>query len=162
MQIIDKPIRSFRGKYFFLSNFYEAPLRFHTIWYESSEAAFQAQKTMDTRIQYAMSKMKPGAAKKLGQVVPLREDWSQIKDAVMWQILIQKFYFNVPLVEMLCDTGTAQLIEGNKWGDKYWGVCGGVGENRLGYMLMQIRNYYTHQPVQYDRKLLRSLAYYNI
>jgi predicted NAD-dependent protein-ADP-ribosyltransferase YbiA (DUF1768 family) len=25
------------------------------------------------------------------------------------------------------------------WGDRFWGVCNGVGENMLGKLLMQVR-----------------------
>jgi len=31
------------------------------------------------------------------------------------------------------------LIEGNTWGDTYWGVCRGRGSNNLGKLLMKIR-----------------------
>jgi predicted NAD-dependent protein-ADP-ribosyltransferase YbiA (DUF1768 family) len=41
---------------------------------------------------------------------------------------------------MLLETKDATLIEGNTWGDQYWGVCAGVGENHLGKLLMQIRS----------------------
>ena len=37
-------------------------------------------------------------------------------------------------------TEDAELIEGNWWKDTYWGICDGVGENRLGQMLMWIRD----------------------
>ena len=36
-------------------------------------------------------------------------------------------------------TGDAELIEGNNWGDTFWGVCNGVGENHLGKLLMARR-----------------------
>lgn len=36
-------------------------------------------------------------------------------------------------------TGNEMLVEGNNWHDKFWGVCGGEGENHLGKMLMHIR-----------------------
>lgn len=29
--------------------------------------------------------------------------------------------------------------EGNTWGDKFWGVCDGEGENHLGKLLMEVR-----------------------
>ena len=41
---------------------------------------------------------------------------------------------------MLIQTGDSVLIEGNTWGDRVWGVCNGVGENRLGRILMKIRS----------------------
>ena len=37
-------IDSFKDEYFFLSNFYEAPVEYDGLKYGSSEAAFQAQK----------------------------------------------------------------------------------------------------------------------
>ena len=33
----------------------------------------------------------------------------------------------------------AELVEGNTWGDRYWGRVGGEGRNRLGITLMRIR-----------------------
>ena len=33
-----------------------------------------------------------------------------------------------------------KLVEGNTWGDRFWGVCGGVGLNWLGRLLMQVRD----------------------
>ena len=43
------------------------------------------------------------------------------------------------MASRLINTGDAILIEGNTWGDTYWGVCDGVGENRLGKLLMEVR-----------------------
>ncbi len=48
--------------------------------------------------------------------------------------------FTIPtLRERLLATGDQTLIEGNTWGDTYWGVCRGVGLNNLGTLLMQVR-----------------------
>ena len=41
---------------------------------------------------------------------------------------------------MLIATGDAQLMHTNSWNDKFWGICRGEGENRLGMMLMSIRS----------------------
>jgi len=45
------------------------------------------------------------------------------------------------LAAKLIKTYPAQLIEGNYWNDKYWGVClkTNIGENHLGKILMQVR-----------------------
>jgi predicted NAD-dependent protein-ADP-ribosyltransferase YbiA (DUF1768 family) len=56
----------------------------------------------------------------------------------MLNLLRQKFQ-NPELREKLLCTGKLELIEGNYWGDTYWGVCRGVGENRLGKLLMLVR-----------------------
>lgn len=42
-------------------------------------------------------------------------------------------------LKKLIKTGDAELIEGNWWGDKYWGMCNGEGMNKLGKILMQVR-----------------------
>ena len=48
--------------------------------------------------------------------------------------------FNDPrLKELLIQTGQQALVEGNWWGDRFWGVCKGTGENHLGQLLMKIR-----------------------
>ena len=69
----------------------------------------------------------------------IREDWDSIKIAVMTDLVWQKFFFNNELKKMLLDTGNAELIEGNYWGDVFWGVCNGEGENHLGKILMMTR-----------------------
>ena len=32
------------------------------------------------------------------------------------------------------------IQEDNTWGDRYWGVCNGTGQNKLGKILMKIRD----------------------
>ena len=43
------------------------------------------------------------------------------------------------LRERLLATGDAALVEENVWRDRYWGVHRGHGLNRLGVLLMQVR-----------------------
>ena len=58
----------------------------------------------------------------------------------MAYVLHLKFRQHPELGNLLIATGDAELIEGNIWRDTYWGVCNGVGKNRLGELLMQLRN----------------------
>ncbi|MDR3126193.1 MAG: NADAR family protein [Rickettsiales bacterium] len=69
----------------------------------------------------------------------IRKDWDKIKIDVMTGLVWQKFFFNDELKQMLLNTGSAELIEGNTWGDVFWGVCDGKGENHLGKILMRTR-----------------------
>lgn len=39
----------------------------------------------------------------------------------------------------LAETGDVDLVEGNTWGDTFWGVYNGRGENWLGVLLMLTR-----------------------
>lgn len=55
------------------------------------------------------------------------------------EICKAKFSQNPDLADKLVATKDAELIEGNTWGDRIWGVCDGIGENRLGKILMRVR-----------------------
>ena len=81
---------------------------------------------------------KPAKAKKIGRQVNLRKDWEDIKLQVMEKALRLKFQ-NPDLRKKLITTGDEELVEGNPWGDRYWGVCNGSGKNKLGKLLMKIR-----------------------
>ena len=79
------------------------------------------------------------AAKKLGRRIRLRKDWDTYRLAWMEQVLICKFNQNPILLQKLLDTYPTPLAETNTWGDTFWGVCNGQGENHLGQILMKIR-----------------------
>ena len=57
----------------------------------------------------------------------------------MKKLLKQKFQQGTYYAELLKNTYPRKIIEGNTWGDIYWGVCDGIGENNLGKLLMEIR-----------------------
>ena len=69
----------------------------------------------------------------------LRGDWEQVKFDVMERCVRYKFAHHPELRDKLLATGDAYLEEGNDWGDTIWGVSNGVGENRLGKILMKVR-----------------------
>lgn len=142
-QVIDK----FRGEFFFLSNFCDVS---HGVYgYRSVEHFFQAMKSQDQDYRQQLKQPISAAdARKLGRRAALREDWDRIKDEVMLTGLRAKFRPHTQLAAKLLATGVAQLIEGNAWHDLYWGQCVGCrrfgghepqGANRLGNMLMQVR-----------------------
>ena len=136
-------INSFRDKYFFLSNFYPVEIKLDGIVYPNAETAFQAQKTLDVGERRNFSMLKePVQAKRLGRKVKLRDDWEEVKLDIMTEIVSQKFLQHPHLIEMLLQTGDEELVEGNKWNDRFWGVCKGKGENNLGKILMKIRDAY--------------------
>lgn len=133
-----KKITQFEGT--FLSNFYPCSLIYKGIKFPTSEHAYQAAKATNAEDRDWVAEAKtPGAAKRRGRSIEVRPDWDQIKDGVMLTILRAKFANN-ELAEELINTYPAELVEGNTWGDTYWGVCNGVGQNKLGNLLMRIRN----------------------
>lgn len=136
-----KPINRFSGAHDFLSNFYPSPVKLDGEEYPTVEHAFQAAKTNDPQDRKRIREAKtPALAKSLGRRVKLREDWEAVKVEVMTDLVRQKFSArDWDLVSKLLDTRDAQLVEGNNWGDRFWGVVNGEGRNELGRILMKVR-----------------------
>lgn len=133
-------IDKFTGKYKFLSNFYLIPIEYEGVIYRSVEHAFQAAKTLDSKQRNIFRQCTtPADAKYCGRLIKLREDWENVKDDIMYELVKQKFN-NIELKDKLVATGNNLIIEGNNHGDCYWGVCNNVGENHLGKILMRVRN----------------------
>lgn len=135
-------IDAFNKENFFLSNFYPLEIVYEGLKYPTAENAYQAAKVlpgMRTSEWQSHHIITPGKSKRLGRKLPLRADWEDgVKDSVMEEILKIKFS-NKALRQKLLETGHAVLIEGNFWGDTYWGMCKGKGKNKLGLMLMGLR-----------------------
>ncbi len=153
-------IDRFHGEFEFLSNFQWIAIKDQGMIFPSVEHAFQAAKTTDRRFKRLIgSAPTPGQAKRLGRSVTLRKDWEIVKDEVMLRLLRLKFE-NEEMRKLLLETGDAELIEGNSWGDWYWGmiqyygemdlrhgeyIVGGNdrmrwrGQNKLGKLLMKVR-----------------------
>ncbi len=132
-------IREFRGEYYFLSNFYKADVVYDGLKYKNNEAAFQSAKVKDIDKRREFCNLEPNESKRRGRGVKLRNDWEYIKDSVMEQIVRDKFTRNLDLRQKLIETADLKLEEGNTWGDKYWGVHNGKGKNKLGRILMKVR-----------------------
>ncbi len=133
-------IDKFAGEYRWLSNFFPAPIQYGGAEYPSSEHLYQAMKTLDPQErEWVRISPTAGVAKKRGQKVTVRDNWSEIKYEIMTSILAIKFEQNPELRGKLLATGDAELIEGNFWNDVEWGVCNGIGQNKLGLALQALR-----------------------
>lgn len=136
-------INQFTGPYRFLSNFYPSPIPCAGTFAVTVEHAFQAYKTDDRAQQaHVLAAETPSEAKRRGRAVLLRSDWDAVKIQVMRFCLDYKFLAGTELADQLLSTGDAWLLEGNTWGDRFWGVdlrqnCS--GENWLGVLLMARR-----------------------
>jgi N-glycosidase YbiA len=145
-------IDSFSGKYRFLSNFYPCEIHYKGIIYPSVEHFYVAMKVDNSQViddvEYTLEEFRtfiskvnnPGKAKKIGQKLLIRESWNTIRLKVMEYGIKQKFTTNENLKSKLLSTQNLELIEGNEWGDVFWGVSNSKGENNLGKILMKIRN----------------------
>lgn len=134
-------IGPFIGKYRFLSNFYPSEVFSFGLSFPTVEHAYQASKTTNEGIALRISQLPtPGQAKSYGRKIGIRPDWESVKLTVMTDLVSQKFYLHKDLAQLLIDTGSEELVEVNTWGDTFWGVRRGVGENNLGKILMQVRS----------------------
>lgn len=137
----DKVIDSFSGEYDFLSNFHPSPILHYGLIYPTVENAFQAAKCSDSNARSKFVNLTPGEAKRLGRKIQLREDWDWARINIMAVLVKIKFISSEDLLIKLVGTDGYELIEGNTWGDTFWGVCNGVGENNLGKILMETRDF---------------------
>lgn len=145
-------INQFKDEYRFLSNFFMTTVMFDGVLYPSSEHAYMAAKTTDPETRaYISTIISCADAKAYGRTIPLRAGWDSMKFAIMHEILMDKFERNPIIRQKLIDTGDQQLVEGNWWGDKIWGVClkTNQGQNHLGQALMTVR---THMQLRYAAK----------
>lgn len=147
------PIIKFDGPHRFLSNFYPCSVTLDGVVYPSTEHAYQAAKTLDPAARATVLATRScGDARRLGQTVPLRPGWEQMKFGVMFNLLAQKFVPGSQLAWQLVQTGEGLLVEGNTWHDNTYGICGcentgngkgctspPTGKSQLGEMLMEIR-----------------------
>lgn len=134
---------SAKGIYGGFSNF--SPHGFelgHHFW-RTSEHYFQAQKFAGTEHERLVREAHtPKRAAEMGRERsrPLRVDWEEVKDEIMFKAVLRKFSSHPDLREVLLGTGEEMLVE-NAPHDYYWG-CGrdGSGRNQLGLTLMKIRD----------------------
>ena len=133
----------FRGHLFFLSNMSAAPIKVGEYTFTSSETLFQVCKSTNPDIvkMAALKKWTGFDAKGyFRRHREIREDWHDIKLAVMWAVIKLKFTQNPELRDKLLETHDSELIELNTWHDTYWGVDARTGEG-MNYMGRLLRAY---------------------
>lgn len=133
-------IWEFRGNYRWLSNFWPAEVILDGWIFQSVENAYQAAKTHPSQ-RGPFRVCTAAQAKRLGRAVEMRPEWEQEKVPTMRALIAQKFSPDSELGERLKATGDCYIVEGNHWGDTFWGVCRGRGENWLGRLIMERRTF---------------------
>jgi hypothetical protein len=125
------------------SNFSAHGIEIDGVYWPTTEHYFQGQKFAGTEHEEAIRAAKsPTVAARMGRSRqrPLREDWETVKDDIMRQAVLAKFRRHADIRQVLLDTGDQPIVE-NAPRDYYWG-CGkdGSGQNRLGQILMEVRD----------------------
>lgn len=149
-------VKEFRDEYFFLSNFYMHPFVWRHIEYPAGEYAFSAAKSlalkdayihdMNAHTEKVLTAKDCKSAKAIGRAANIDVAlWDDIKVGLMREIVHDRFISNFDLVDKLLDTGAMLLVEGNDWGDVFWGRCKGKGFNTLGAILMEERGFWLNE-----------------
>ena len=149
----------------FMSNFYKSEMKYdykgreYTLF--CSEHLFMSLKAIHFEHEQsikgilAMGNRHPSVYKKIGRKLPNYDkygpSWEAKRDAYMYEAVEAKFSQNEYLKRRLLDTGRNVLVEASPY-DKYWGAGFGKasrsiydptlwpGENRLGFILMELRD----------------------
>lgn len=138
-----------RDPYGEFSNFAKYPITLKGKVWPTSEHYFQAQKFAGTSHEGEVRRA-PSAreAANMGRdrARPLRNDWERVKDDVMREALRAKFGQHPELRALLLGTGSEKLVEHTE-NDSYWADGGdGSGKNRLGVLLMELREQLRNHP----------------
>lgn len=136
----------YNGKWIknWFSNMVPFPIFVGGEWeWPSVENYYQAMKTEDKYVQECIRISTPRQAKHMGKnIYSIRPNWPQMKEGFMKRALEVKFACSIWFNPLMA-TGDDMIIEWNNWGDQYWGATlDGVGKNRLGVLLMEIREEY--------------------
>jgi ribA/ribD-fused uncharacterized protein len=154
-------ISSFTGEHHWLSNFSPHPVVFSGKTFPTTEHLFVWHKTddEDERLkvfgrevwddehnEVVRVPLTPGQVKRLGRMLPLRREWDDMKVGVMFTCLQLKITQHPEVGLKLLGTKDTFLVEGNTWGDNFWGCTpnrgtmgGWIGNNWLGRLWMMHR-----------------------
>lgn len=142
---MDKDVINFfdrNAEYGFMSNFYPSPFTIANKTYPTSEHYFQSQKFAGLPYELEIiAAPTSDDAFELGRSRehPLRADWAQVKEEVMYEGIRNKIVQNPELRKRLLETGDRKIVEHTEE-DSYWGDGGdGSGQNRLGVLYMKLR-----------------------
>lgn len=137
MKVIDK----FREEYAFLSNMFPVVIEHDGITYPSSENLYQAFKAEERRERKLIAKLPPNQSKNYWKFNQVKNQLFHCNKLKYMEIALRAKFADPYLAALLIGTGDAELIEGNWWGDGFWGVSDktGHGHNNLGKLLMKIR-----------------------
>lgn len=135
-------INYFRGEYGWLSNMTEVPIDYAGNLFRSVENAYIWAKSPNKYwLEFCLNNP-PDICKKKSKEIDVRKDWEEVKLGIMYELLKLKFN-QEPFKTKLLNTGNQNIIEGNYWNDKFWGMClksnPNEGENWLGRLIMNIR-----------------------
>ena len=144
-----KEIRFYRANekpYGVFSNLYKREITFEGEVFKTAEHAYQAGKARKPEVrQWLLAAPSPSLLAMAAHglyVWDIAPEWSKIKFDRMKRILVAKYTQHDDLKELLLGTGDARLVECatvDNAVNRLWGEVNGVGQNKLGQLLMEVR-----------------------
>ena len=148
-KIVQTEVRFYRASekpFGAFSNLYRREIEFEGETFATSEHAYQAGKPRKPEVRkWLMEAPSPALLAMAAHglyVWDINSDWSKIKFDRMKRVLQAKFTQHQDLKELLLSTGTARLVESatvDNAVNRLWGEVNGVGKNKLGELLMEVR-----------------------
>ena len=147
------------------SNLYRRPIEFEGEIFATSEHAYQAGKARKVAVrEWLMAAPTPALLAMAAHglyVWDINPDWSKIKFERMKCVLMAKFSQHEDLKELLLSTGNIRLVESatvDNAVNRLWGEVNGVGKNKLGELLMEVRAELAQSTAQTKGKRKTELA----
>lgn len=132
-------VKEFEGDFYYLNMFYNCPITFEGKKYLNAFAAYQAAKCVDENDKRAFTRLNALKVKKRIKTIKVRDDWQDMKYDVMYKIQEAKFTQNEDLKKKLLSTD-GLLVNNVSFNDTEYGVHYGKGSNKLGVILMELRD----------------------
>ena len=133
-------INKFDNEYIFLSNYYPQNITYKGITYNCAMNAYYGQLISDNLQKKAIANATPSRALSMVINSISKIDYSQEEqDNIMYEILKVKFS-DSKLKNLLLQTNQEPLNNNINWEDTYWGICNDEGDNKLGKLLMKLRD----------------------
>lgn len=129
------------------SNLYRRLIDFEGETFPTSEHAYQAGKARKSEVrEWILSAPSPSLVAMAAHGLyywDIAPGWSRTKFDRMRAVLRAKFTQHSDLRDLLLSTGDVRLVESatvDNEVNRLWGEVGGVGQNMLGVMLMELRD----------------------
>lgn len=145
-----KEIRFYRANekpYGAFSNLYRREMEFDGEIFPTAEHAYQAGKPRKPEVKaWLMAAPTPALLAMAAHGLyywDISSGWSTLKFDRMKRILKAKYSQHDDLKNLLLNTGNARLVESatvDSPVNRLWGEVNGVGQNRLGELLMEVRS----------------------
>lgn len=124
------------------SNFSQHSIFIDEINWQTVEHYYQAQKFIDMELKERIRLSETPVLAKItamGMKDLRRKDWAELKESIMLKALRRKFTQHPELAKRLLSTSPQRLVESTS-NDVFWGESlDGIGQNRLGELLMLVR-----------------------